>query len=243
MRARGEEGEEKVEVAINGETTNFDVTNTFDLYRIDLPGGTTVDDLRVRFTNDRYVPGVLDRNLIVDFIRVDETVYQSEDPTVLSTGVYVKGEGCRRRNAESEKLWCNGEFIYVDGSEPETEPEPVVVEVRARGDEGGEVMEVAINGSSRRFVVSKTYELYRIEFPAGPTVQDLKISFTNDQYIRGVFDRNLVVDRVKIGDRIFETEARTTLSTGSYTPNLHCSPGFAQSERLNCRGSFTFDLD
>ena len=245
VRAWGESGQEEMVVSFGSMDYEFDVTKDPAVYSVDL--GVVdlgaVGSLSVRFVNDRYVPGLVDRNLVVDHIVVregaSEVVYESEDPSVYSSGVYVKGTGCGSGFVSSDKLACNGEFRF-DLSATLTPPEPVVVDVRARGYEGDEKMTVDINGSSHDFDVAKDFASYRVELPAGTVVSELEVHFVNDLYMPGVVDRNLVVDNVSIGEKVFETEDPSVYSTSSLTRASRCVPGFARSERLACNGSFTY---
>ena len=69
-------------------------------------------DIRVQFTNNAIVGGQ-DRNVRVDAIAIDGTRYESEDPTVIGTGVWRNGGNCQPGTWSSEYLHCNGYFQYA----------------------------------------------------------------------------------------------------------------------------------
>jgi len=68
--------------------------------------------IRVEFTNDRYIPGLGDRNLRVDKIVVNGSEYQSESPTTYGQGARTPKGGCGNGNLQTEWLFCNGHFLY-----------------------------------------------------------------------------------------------------------------------------------
>ena len=43
------------------------------------------DRIRIAFTNDLYEPGVIDRNLRIDRIQINNTLFETEADTVFST--------------------------------------------------------------------------------------------------------------------------------------------------------------
>ena len=98
----------------------------------------------VVFTNDLYDPvNGVDRNLRVDSITIDGVTYQTEHPTVYSTGTWQPEDGIVPGFRESEILHTSGYFQYAEilpnnGS---------VVEIRANGTEGPENMELRIDGT------------------------------------------------------------------------------------------------
>jgi len=83
---------------------------------------------------------------------------------------------------------------------------------------------------------SRTY-MYVHNAPV--SVGQIKLEFTNDLYANGQ-DRNLHVDKLTIGNTIFETEQANVYSTGSYSNDNGCGAGYKQSEWLHCGGFFQF---
>ncbi len=66
----------------------------------------------MQFINNAIVDGK-DRNVRIDAIAIDGTRYESEDPTVIGTGVWRNGGNCQPGNWSSEYLHCNGYFRYA----------------------------------------------------------------------------------------------------------------------------------
>jgi hypothetical protein len=104
-----------MKLIINGEVVKVwrNVGKTEQVYSYQHPEhlvkGTNV---RVAFTNDAHIPGIGDRNLIVNKIVVDGDTYQTESPKVYSKGVWRQSDGCAPGFKESQKLSCNGYFLY-----------------------------------------------------------------------------------------------------------------------------------
>ena len=130
IRAAGSTGEENMQLEVNGQVVqSYSMAGTnaangqfgdFN-YNVD---GIDVNSVRVRFTNDLFDPdNGIDRNLRVDFISVDGTVYQSEDPSVFSTGTWQPG-GIQPGFRQSEYLHGNGYFQYA-GDPPDVDPPDV----------------------------------------------------------------------------------------------------------------------
>lgn len=70
-------------------------------------------DIRVRFTNDRYLPKKgQDRNLYIDKINLDGVDIETERNTTFSTGSWSSQNGCSDGFKRSEWLHCNGYFEF-----------------------------------------------------------------------------------------------------------------------------------
>ncbi|MEL7158388.1 MAG: DNRLRE domain-containing protein, partial [Actinomycetota bacterium] len=95
-------------------------------------------DIRVAFTNNSG-SGATDKDVRIDAIVVNGTRYESEDPGVLGTGVWVNGANCSAGFWQAEYLHCNGFFEYeVNGG---AQPATSRVEVIAVGRGGGGAVE------------------------------------------------------------------------------------------------------
>lgn len=68
-------------------------------------------------------------------------------------------------------------------------------------------------------------------------VTTVKVAFVNDDG-----PRNLHVDRIVVGGVIYESEAPTTYSTGTYTSGTGCDDDYKQSEALACNGYFQYSV-
>ena len=69
----------------------------------------------------------------------------------------------------------------------------------------------------------------------------MRIEFTNDLWNpdQGI-DNNLIVDNIRIGDTIFQTEADSVYSTGTWLPDDGIQPGFRSHQWLHANGYFQF---
>ncbi len=72
------------------------------------------EDIRVRFMNDQTDPVTrLSRDVKIDYIKLNGVKYESEHPSVLSTGTWTKGVKCDKGYIQSDWLHCNGYFQYA----------------------------------------------------------------------------------------------------------------------------------
>ena len=138
IRAAGVTGEEQMNLVVAGNvvetwTVGGDAyAGIFETYTVDIDG-VDIDDVRIEFTNDLFdEANGIDRNLRVDNVSVDGVVYETEAPTVFSTGTWLPGEGVTPGFDESEFLHSNGYFQFADTSQG-TGTE---IRIAARGDEG-----------------------------------------------------------------------------------------------------------
>ncbi len=245
--AAGQTGQENMALEIDGQVVatwnnvaGNVATRQFQAFRYTAPSLLTPDRVRVAFTNDRYRPGVVDRNLVVDRIEIGSTIYQSEAPTVYSTGTWLPTDGVQPGFRLSEKLQTNGYFQYAVNTGS-------LIQIVAAGQVGAEAMNLQINGqevsrwprvagdaSNGRFV-EMTYRARGLV-----SADQVRVGFLNDFYALPI-DYNLRVDKIIIDGVEYETEAPSTLSTGSYVAaNNAVTTGYWQSEWLNSNGYFQF---
>jgi len=89
-----------------------------------------------------------------------------------------------------------------------------------------------------------TYNTYSYTHTGPLAVSDIKIEYTNDlDNVTKGQDRNLRIDKIVLDGNTYETEATTTLSTGTQAHPVNpqnCVPGFTLSEWLRCNGYFSF---
>ena len=208
------------------------VTRTFDT-----GSNVVADQIRINFTNDLYDPGVSDRNVRVDAIVIDGVRYETEDPSVYSTGTWLPSDGVVAGNRQSEYLHANGFFQFAgDGNQ-------TVVQVRASGDEGGETFDLQIDGQTvDTWTVSTSDQTYTHVANGNVSADQIRVVFTNDLWdpANGV-DRNLNVDYLNVGGEVIQTEASNVYSTGSWLAGDGLVPGFRQSETLHGNGYFQYD--
>lgn len=254
IRAAGATGQEEMQLQIDGvavqtwSNVGGDIeTRQFQTFTYDGPSDVAANQVRVAFTNDQFIEGELDRNLAVDRISINGQTIQTEGPEVFSTGFWKPGEGITSGFLGNEILHANGYFQY---GPDEPNPDGSLIKIRAAGESGEERMELRIDGE----VVQEwnnvggdpaTGQFLEYRFQASETVtaDRIQVVFTNDRYEEGVLDRNLYVDNIEVDGTIFETEAPTVFSTGTWGGEDGVQPGFRQSEVLHANGYFQYDAD
>ncbi|NNE00703.1 MAG: DUF4347 domain-containing protein, partial [Pirellulaceae bacterium] len=245
IQAYGSEGPENMELRIDGtvvQTWNA-VGTTSQTFFYTASDTISPSQVQVAFTNDLWDPANgIDQNLIVDSISIDGQIYQTEDPSVFSTGSWRIEDGIVPGYRESEVLNTNGYFQYSDGT-PNTGSQIIV---RASGNEGDENMSLQIDGSTVASWTAVGTSAQAFAFTAADTVtaDQIRVVFTNDQYNPAAgIDRNLIVDRITVDGVDYETEHPSVYSTGSWLPEDGIVPGFRESEVLNSNGYFQYSSD
>ncbi len=69
----------------------------------------------------------------------------------------------------------------------------------------------------------------------------LKVAFTNDYYTSRTNDRNLLIDKIQVDTKTYQTEASTVYGTGVAT-SAGCKSGYLKQQQLNCNGYFQYNL-
>lgn len=123
IQAAGQRGEEQMQLLINEQVVQTwdsiggDASNRiFESFTYDGADadGISANAVRIAFTNDLYLPEQgIDRNLIVDSIEINGVTFQTEDPSVFSTGTYRSADGVTPGLRESEILHANGYFQFA----------------------------------------------------------------------------------------------------------------------------------
>lgn len=243
--AAGSTGEEIMELQIDGSVvatfTGIGGDADAGVFESFVYDGQGIDPnlIRVAFTNDLYEPELgIDRNLRVDAIVIDGERFETESPTVFSTGTWKVEDGIVPGNRESEILHSNGYFQYAG----ELTVGSTVV-VTANGDDGRESFELLIDGEAvADYQAIGTQDrdfIYRADQILEP--DQVSVRFTNDVYDpdQGI-DYNLNVDRIVLDGTVFETEAAEVFSTGTWLPDDGITPGFRESETLHTNGVFQY---
>ncbi|QDT08363.1 Soluble aldose sugar dehydrogenase YliI precursor [Planctomycetes bacterium K23_9] len=244
--AAGSTGDELMELEINGEivatwfVVGTDAANDrFYPYVTDIDGAS-IDDIRINFVNDLYDPDAgIDRNLRVDRVVVDGVTYETEAPSVFGDGVYTDATGVTSGNFQTEYLVANG---FFDFSGSDGGGGGATIEVALAGQTGTESAQLLIDGNvvATYNDISASGQTFTYQSDGNVTADRVRVAFINDTYTPGGFDRNLEVDFIRIDGQAFETEAATTLSTGTYRSGIGVEPGFVQSETLHSNGYFQF---
>ena len=135
-----------------------------------------------------------------------------------------------------------GLTLTADKADAQVENNTRTIEIRAWGDTGDELMELAIGDQPiQTWAVGITPRDYVATFDAPLESSAIVVRFINDLY-QPPYDRNLTVDYIVLDGVQHQTEAQTVLSTGSFNPSDGCKDGFKQSQKLSCQGQFVYDV-
>ena len=116
--AAGSEGGENFNLLIDGAVVdNFTTSTEFSNFSYTTTDTVDGGDVRVEFTNDIWDPANgIDSNLIVDYIQIDGQTFQTEDPSVFSTGTWLEADGVQPGFRESQFLHADGYFQFADSN-------------------------------------------------------------------------------------------------------------------------------
>ena len=113
------------------------------------------------------------------------------------------------------------------------------VVVRARGIGGSENMALLINGERvNSWTVSTRWSTFTFQVESSLAVESVEVAFTNDLGDQ----RDLLVDYVDVGGIRLESEASSTISTGTFVPGPGCIERPSHSQALHCAGSFRYSV-
>lgn len=238
--ARGDEGTEQFDLLINGQSVaTFAATTQLQSFTYTHNTDVVADDVRIQFTSDGWDPANgIDENLTVDYVSIDGENFQTEDPSVYSTGTWTAADGIVPGFGRGEQLHTEGYFQFAgntnDGSQ---------IQIRARGQEGTERFNLVIDGEvARTFTTaSGDFQTFTYTHSATVTPADIRVQFINDQYnpAQGI-DSNLEVDYISVDGKAYQTESPAVYSTGTWKPADGITPGFRESETLHINGYFQF---
>ena len=246
--AAGEAGSEAMQLSIDGQVAQVwsnvagdPWARQFMPFTVQWPETISVDRIRLAFINDALVDGSIDRNLHIDKIILDGVVYQTELPTVYSTGTWLPEDGIQPGYRRSEVLHDDGYFQYATGPGS-------LIEIYAAGATGLENMSLVIRQAVANDWLAvggdanaRQFARFAYRAPELVAASQVQVWFTNDVYNPPI-DYDLRIDRIVIDGVTYEAEAETTYSTGTYVPaNGLVLPGFWQREWLNSSGYFEFE--
>lgn len=235
--ASGDTGMEEFRVSLNGaELGRSTVTQQLQTYTFEISTPFTADQIRIDFINDAYDPGQgLDRNLRVDAIVVDGQRFETEDPSVYSTGTWRAEDGVVPGFGRGELLHSNGSFEYASDSGSQ-------IEIVARGDEGTEQFALIVQGVRvATFDASTSDQTFTYTDSRELTADDIQIRFLNDEFDpdNGV-DSNLFVDFIRVNGETLQTEDPSVFSNGTWRPEDGVVPGNGRGQYLNTNGVFRY---
>jgi len=117
------------------------------------------------------------------------------------------------------------------------------VSIFAQGTTGSESFEVFVDDVSKLFVSESadlpTHGFREFQFDAdlGVDANDIRIEFLNDEFDpESGFDRNLIIDKIRVGERLYETENSAVFSTGTWTAADGVQDGFGRGDTLHANG-------
>ncbi len=246
IQARGTSGTERMELRIRDQVVQtWTVSKTFSAYSYTATSSVNDKDIKVAFINNGML-GAVDKDIIVDYIKVDNKKFETEANTTLSTGTWT-GANCNTSYPLSQTLHCNGYFQYSIGNAgvivlptpPSAGSVPIVIQ--ARGTSGTERMELRIRDQVvQTWTVSKTFSAYSYTATSSVNDKDIKVAFINNAMYNGI-DMDLHVDYITVAGVKFETEVPTIYSTGSWTGS-NCNPSNPSSQVLHCSGYFQYNI-
>ncbi len=243
IRAAGSMGDELLQVQIGDQVVStLNISNTgvfqrqFQSYFVNVDG-VDVDQIRLNFINDAYDPSQgIDRNVGIDWIRVDGVQYETESPTVYSTGTWEAATGIVPGFKGAEVLYANGYFAFGGNTGSGS-----TLRIFASGSVGSEQMKLLIDGQEVATYnnVPQVGAVYTYQADQTLSANQIRVAFTNDFYQDNI-DRNLSVDRIEIDGVTYQTEAPSTFSTGGYAPGLGIISGNLQEDTLYGNGYFQY---
>ncbi len=256
IHAAGSTGEEQMQLQIDGVTVQtWDnlggdaANNVFQTYNYTHSSAVDPGSVRIVFTNDLYIEGVKDRNIRVDFMTIDSSVYEAEDDSVFVSGSWVDGIGITSGNLETEWLHADGYMQFAGSGSPTGS----LITIEAAGDDNTETMELWISGERVQTWLNiggdasnSVFQTYSYRADRVVTADQVQVHFSNDRYNPNAtppIDNNLRVDRITIDGVVSETEAPTVFSTGTWLDGLGITPGFAQNEWLHANGYFQYSAN
>ena len=244
--AAGTLGGEQLQLEIDGSVAQtFTVgsgaeSRNFQSFVFETSQTITADDVRIEFLNDFFDANTgTDSNLVVDAIVVDGIRFETEAPSVFSTGTFLDADGIQPGFRQSETLHANGFFQFGGGSGGGGGSD---ISVRARGSEGGEQFNLILGGQVvQTFTTGTSFQTFNFTSDFNVALSDISIEFFGDQVdLANGIDTNLDVNFVTIDGQRFDTEAPSTFSTGTFRDFDGIQPGFRESETLHTNGVFNF---
>ena len=152
--AAGGSGQENLSLQIDGvevatfENIGGDASNrVFQQLVFETDQNISADQIRIEFTNDLFDAETgLDRNLFIDRIVVDGETFQTESPSVFTTGVFTDQGFSGPGFLTTETLNTNGSFFFSDDNTPRNPTNESQVTFVARGTTGDEIVQLEIDG-------------------------------------------------------------------------------------------------
>lgn len=110
VRLWGSTGTESVQLLVDGrQVASRTLSTNSQTWTVSTNVSNTVE---VKFVNDGNDNG-RDRNVYVNWVDVNGTRIEGEDPSVYSTGTWQRSTGCAPGYKQSEALHCNGSLTFT----------------------------------------------------------------------------------------------------------------------------------
>lgn len=242
--AAGLSGAEKVALEIDGvEVRRWDnvggdfAGGQFVTLSYTHPTDATADDVVVRLVESAGSG----KDLRVDGVRVAGTKYEAESPTTWNTGTWDNNlSAILPAYAESEFVYSNFGALHFSASAS------AEITVRAAGAAGEELMRLWVDNVAVAEWAdvagdynNRSFQSFSYTHPTKVAPDQIRVEFVNDGRTADDRDRNLRVDAIEIDGRVSQSEASTTMSTGTWRDGS-IVPGFPQSESLHGEGFFQY---
>ena len=113
VTARGTTGEEILDIRnpLGEIVASFNLTTSLADYSFEVPRSSRASDFNLEFNNDKYIPDVIDRNMIIEKINFDGREISTLDPRTFITGHYTDG-GCQFGN----NFYLGTTIVHCEGS-------------------------------------------------------------------------------------------------------------------------------
>ncbi len=245
--AAGSTGEESFRLTAGNETAVFEnvggnaANGNFQTFTFETNQNLSASDIDIEFFNDSFDSATgRDRNLTVNRIEVDGQTFFTARDDVYSEGGFQFGNQANGYGV-GDTLYLNGRFEFGSNVNDGTE-----ITVFARGANGDERFEVLVGdeviGTAQvRDLPFDDFGDFTVGVNRDVSGSEVSVRFINDLYNpEAGIDRNLIVDRVRVGDRTLETESPEVFSTGTWRPDIGFQDGNPQSETLHSNGEFRF---
>ena len=254
--AAGGSGQENLSLQIDGvevatfENIGGDATDrVFQQLVYETDQDISASQIRIEFTNDLFDPATgLDRNLFVDRIVVDGETFQTEGPSVFSTGCFANGGFTGAGFLNTETLNVNGSFFFSDDNTPRDPTNESQVAFVARGTTGDEIVQLEIDGQTvATFEPGQVNQQFQFKRDQPINSGTTRLVFVNDFLdTANEIDRNVILDSLEFEDlatneiRRFDGNSSEIFSTGTFTNSDGIVDGFGRGNTLHANGFFAF---
>lgn len=254
--AAGGSGQENLSLQIDGvevatfENIGGDATDrVFQQLVYETDQDISASQIRIEFTNDLFDPATgLDRNLFVDRIVVDGETFQTEGPSVFSTGYFANGGFTGAGFLNTETLNVNGSFFFSDDNTPRDPTNESQVAFVARGTTGDEIVQLEIDGQTvATFELGQVNQQFQFKRDQPINSGTTRLVFVNDFLdTANEIDRNVILDSLEFEDlatneiRRFDGNSSEIFSTGTFTNSDGIVDGFGRGNTLHANGFFAF---